>query len=728
MRAAAPWALLLAGVLALPAAAEPTPSPTQEPEDPISVLVTQVLPRSPRPGGLVQVTGTLTNTGSETVRNLRVRLQVGDRVRYRSELAAADVDRPPTSLRLSAQPAANILEPGARTTFDLRTTVADLRLTRLGAYPLDVVARGDAGDGMSTLGLAPTWLPYFAGLNPRPTRVAVLWPLVDRPRRRPDGTLVDDDLAHTLSPSGRLGRLLAAARTAQVRQCEPPPAPATPPDEPPAPSPPLCDPVRVTFAVDPDLLETVEAMAQPYRVAKDDGTTEGRGSDAAASWRTGLLGLGLPGRVVALPYADVDVTALSRDDRTEEDITAAASLGAEVTRDLLRVAPLSDVAWPPPGPVTPNAANALALGGARAFVLDPTAFDDTGRAPFPTPGARTLFTTSATGTGLTGLVHEPTLSALVTGLPTLGHGPRVAEQRFLAEAAIISLEQPSVSRTLLLAPDRRADVDPVVAAAILRDLGRVPWLCPVSLASLADGSDRCQGDGPSGEPSRRGELRADVEDELDATFLSGVADDRELATQLADDIMSNDPSLAPEVARLKGTWRRLVARAESSAGRGDAERARADAALLHEEMQRRASGVVVRGGRSLLTSTKGTLSVSVENTLPVPVQVRVRFTSKTATLSAAETGLVTVQPGHAVQASVKAEAQRSGQFVVFAQVVDRAGRPFGDETEIIVRSTRFGRAALVVTFLGAGVLLVAAGYRLVRRYVRSRGGRAEEPA
>jgi hypothetical protein len=709
--------------LVVPAAGEPTPAPTQEPENPISVLVSQILPRSPSPGGLVQVTGHLINTGTKTVTDLRVRLQIGDRATTRSDLAAADADRPPTSLRVSVAPLVSSLRPGERTTFDVRTSVARLRLTRLGAYPLDVVARGNAGDGIDTLGLAPTWLPYFAGLRPRPTRVAVLWPLVDRPVRRPDGVLLDDDLAHNLSPAGRLGRLLAAARGAQEGQCEP--APAAPVGTPPAAttptaSTPRCDAVPVTFAVDPDLLETVEAMAGDYRVAKDRGTTEGKGKDAATAWRTTLLGAGLQSRVLALPYADVDVTALARSDRTREDVAAARSLGQEVVRDLLRVSPLPEVAWPPPGPVTPAAADLLALGGARAFVLDPSAYDDNGREPFPTPGATTLFTTSATGTPLTGLVHEPTLSTLVTGLPSLGLGSRVAEQRFLAETAIISLEQPARSRTMLLAPDRRADVEVGTATAALRDIGRVPWLCPVSVAALATGTDRCPGDAEPGKPGERGELRTDVDQELDSAFLSQVADDRDLATQLADDVMTNDPSLAPEVARLKGTWRRLVARAESSAGRDDVELARALAALLHDELQERVEGVVVRGGRSLLTSSKGTLSVSVENTLPVAVQVRVRFTSKTATLSAAETGLVTVQPGHAVQASVKAQAQKSGQFVVFAQLVDRSGRPFGDETEIIVRSTRFGRSALVVTFLGAAVLLVAAGTRVVRRYLRSR--------
>ncbi len=174
------------------------------------------------------------------------------------------------------------------------------------------------------------------------------------------------------------------------------------------------------------------------------------------------------------------------------------------------------------------------------------------------------------------------------------------------------------------------------------------------------------------------------------------------------------------MARTKERLRQAVARAESSAWRGNDAAAGTYAGLVHAEVARLRGKIVVRGGRVLLTSSKGTLQVSIENTLDVPVDVRVRFSSKTATLPVGETGLVDVTPGHAVQAGVKAEAQRSGQFVVFAQIVDRNGKPFGPEAEIIVRSTRFGRLALAVTAAGAGVLLVAAGVRIVRRALRSR--------
>ncbi|MDP9181295.1 MAG: DUF6049 family protein [Actinomycetota bacterium] len=699
-------AAALAVLLAAPAGAEPSPSPSPEPEDPIRVGVSQILPRSPQPGGVVEVSGTLRNTGSVPVTDLRVRLQVGDRISTRGELQQADKDRPPTTARVSAQPVLGTLAPGQTTAFRVSTSVRELGLSRLGVYPLDVVARGNAGDGLDNLGLTPTWLPYFGGHAPRPTRVAVVWPLVDVPHLRPDGTLLDNDLAALLAPTGRLGRLLDVARTAQVPSCEPA---AVGRGGTPDPAPTRCEPVLVTFAVDPDLLEAAQTLAA--------GKTAGAAT--ATAWLDGLRSAGLSGRVLALPYADPDVSALARDSRTKDDVANASALAAEAVFQILRTTPETAVAWPPAGPVTPAAADALAVSGARAFVLDPSAYDDSGRPEGDTPSAHALFTTSATGAELEGLVVEPDLSDLLTQATTFG--ARVAEQRFLAETAIIAAQKPGVSRTLVLAHPRRSTV-PGAAREELRDLGRVPWLCPVTLTAVATSTESCERESSRpGAPEDRGELRSDSSDELSPVYLSTVAADRDRATQLTEGVVSPALSVRTQVAALKGALRRAVARAESSVGRDDPEVASNAADLLHAEVEGLAGRVIVRGGRSLLTSTKGTLSVSIENTLPLPVQVRVRFTSKTATLSKAETGLVTVQPGHAVQASVKARAQRSGQFIVFAQLVDPAGDTFGPEAELIVRSTRFGRLALALTIAALVVLLAAAAIRIVRRVRAARG-------
>jgi len=715
---------LLAGALlgTAPATAAPSPSPTPEPEDPIRVVVTDILPRNPRPGGAVQVLGVLRNTGSREITDLRVRLQVGEAIQFRGELHNADADRPPTSLRVGTRPVLRSLAPGAATRFDLRATVGELGLREVGVYPVDVVARGNAGDGLDSLGIAPTWLPWFGTVSPRRTRVAVVWPLTDVSHRNVDGTLRDDELARSLDEKGRLHGLLTAAHNALVPRCGPGVARTPGPPEPP---PARCEPVPVTLAVDPSLLETVSRMTEPYTVRDEDGDEkDGTGVAAATTWLTRLRTGGLLNTVLALPYADPDVTALSRgeDARNREDLVSAAELGTEVMRTVLDVTPDPLVAWPPPGPVPPAAADALALTGARAFVLDPEAYDEAEPATSRTPSARSVYTTSRTGLNLDGLVVEPELSNLLAARDP--GGARLAEQRFLAETAIVALEAPGVSRTLVLALPRGTTVDPVAASEKLRDLGRLPWLCPVDLRAAAGGNERCPDEAPSDdvpEPVTRGDVRTDTTGSLSASYLARVTADRDRAEQLTESVLSQDATVRDEVATIKGRLRRAVARAESSTGRTEPETARLDARALRDEVDRLTGAVVVRGGRSLLTSSKGSISVSVENTLRVPVQVRVRFTSRTATLTDAETDLLTISAGHAVQAKVQAQAQRSGQFVVFAQVVDRTGRPFGPETELIVRSTRFGRLALAVTVAAFGVLLVAAGVRIFRR---ARGARA----
>ena len=69
--------------------------------------------------------------------------------------------------------------------------------------------------------------------------------------------------------------------------------------------------------------------------------------------------------------------------------------------------------------------------------------------------------------------------------------------------------------------------------------------------------------------------------------------------------------------------------------------------------------------------------------------------------------------------TVKADGLRSGKFPVDVQMVDQAGHPFQRPAQVVVRSTRYGRLALGVTFAAAAVLVLAAGFRLVRRALRT---------
>jgi hypothetical protein len=727
-RAVAVLALLtLTTPTTTPAAADPTPTPSAlPPESPLQVVVTTLLPRAPQPDDAVEVQGFIRNVGTQPVTRMVVRLRVGDRVRTRGGLHEADTDRPLTTYRANTTVELGSLSPDAQVRFDIRTDVNALGLSGLGVYPLDVEARGNVGGGSERLGLTPTWLPFFGGDPVQRTRVAVVWPLVDEPRQDVDTTLRDDELATSLSSQGRLGRLLAAARAAEVRDCQ---GPAHKRNGTVTPAPTRCETTHVTYAVDPDLLFAASTMTSPYKVRAGSKTVPGTGEAAATAWVASMREGAARSKVLALPYADPDITALTRSGGFNDDVARAALLAVTEVRDTLSVEPLENAAWPPAGPVTSAATDALALVGARAFVLDPSAYGQPDSEPDRTPSARTVLSTSSAGTTLEGLVTDTYLSDLVAGGLAQDLGPRIAEQRFLAETAIIAAEAPGLSRTLVIAPERRGDVVVGAAAAALRDLGRVPWLCPVSLAAVAAGNERCAGRPgvKSPAPVDRGPLSTARTGELPQAYLYGIGQDRDQASQLTDAVLSDRPAVQQQVAAIKTRLRRAVARAESSAWRIHPAVGRATAAALHREVRKLVDKIRVYGGQVLLTSTSGTLQVSLENRLDVPVVVKVGFEAPGDALVRTETGLIEVTPGNAVPASVHAVTQKSGQFVVTAQIYDREGKPFNPgppgmasgTAEVIVRSTGYGRLALAVTAGGAGVLLVAAGVRIVRRALSS---------
>jgi hypothetical protein len=61
-------------------------------------------------------------------------------------------------------------------------------------------------------------------------------------------------------------------------------------------------------------------------------------------------------------------------------------------------------------------------------------------------------------------------------------------------------------------------------------------------------------------------------------------------------------------------------------------------------------------------------------------------------------------------------------------MIDRAGKVFRGNSQVLVRSTRYGRLALGVTFAAAAVLFLAAGARIMRRAHRKSAADAGETA
>ena len=738
-------AVVAAGAFALAAPLLVAPSHAQDPvavvpdacertseESPVLVEVTTLLPRAPaRPDQPFQISGRLLNCGEQALDLLQVRLAVGGVLRTRGELQRADEEPVLGSTRLSAPAAIEELGPGQSTEFDLRLLVEQLGLGRsLGVYPLAVQARARYGNDRTrtSVGLASTFVPWFPDGPPAPTRVAWLWPLVDEPRRAPSEVMLDNVLDQLVSPGtdgaprGRLQELLVAAREGAKGACD---QTATPPEGTPRDPITPCrgESVPLTYGVDPSLIYSVEAMVRPYSVLVRGDKVDLPASDNAEQWLVSMRAAARESDILALPFGDPDVVAMSQAGLgLRDDVEALRKLGQLETSELLGVEPLSSVAWPPPGPLTP-ALDVLVGSPATAVVLDVAALPPASAARNRTPNARVELP-SRIGT-ITGLVVEDVLADLVEPETTGWQGPRLAEQRFIAETALIAADRPSESRTLLIAPRRTADVVPAVAAAMIADTGRLPWLCPVSLEDVAAGREQCA-TLPDEQPPAAAEPRqdpvgeatspADRDGTLSPTLLEDLARVAVATEQFTEAVLvdGTDKHAATEQRLL-----RARGRAASAAWRDQPAAGRRLLELLEEDVRQLRGQVRLIGRPVLLTGSSGTIELAVENRLDQAVTVGVRLDeTSSARLTSSATGVQVIPPGNATPIRVEVEPRTSGRFVVEATLVDEEGRAFGEQVQLDVRSTQYGRVALAVTGVAAAVLLVAAGARITRRAMR----------
>nr|WP_275586001.1 DUF6049 family protein [Geodermatophilus sabuli] len=716
----------MAGLLAAPlvalapaaAAAPGEPAPVAEDDAgdatrPVQVDVTRFEPRVLSPGAVVTVAGTLTNTGTETLAGLDVRLQRGDLLDSRAELLATDADPDPTTaVTTPFQEVPGELGPGDSTSFVLTTDTGTLQVDQEGVYPVLLNLNADGPDGeRRRVGELSTFLVQPPAQPAAPTSVAWLWPVVERTHRDAAGRFVDDELAAAVSPEGRLDRALAVVE--RLPQTAPPeggePRPSVP----------------VTLAVDPALVEELALMAEgPYDVAGREGA--GEGTDEAAAFLDRLRAVAADHPVVALPYGDVDTDALTAaglaevvtrslpagsppDDGSDED--ASAVLGADVLSDALGVTARTDLAWSVGGAVRPDSLATLRAGGIDRVVLTPDGLTDGTTALGLDGGSAAARTTVPTPDGpVDALVADSGLSGLV-GASSGAPGGTGAGQRYLAELALLAMDggvDPAAGQTVLIAPPREVDADPAGVSEMIAASAQVPWLRPATVVQLAEGPSVDTGE--LAAPADPGGLAA--EGLADVSAAVAVRDD--LASAVVD-----DP--AATLARYDAA----VSRSASAAWRDDPEAFRSAAADLRatlEQVRGQVGLLAPADGTYSLASTDAPLVLTVQNDLPFAVRVQLRVQTRGNALTVADVGEQVLAPDQRTTVEVPTEVRQSGRFGVVATLTTPAGGVLGEQVELQVRSTAYGTISLLITIGAAALLGLLFLRRLVRFVLRRRAG------
>ncbi|KQS58321.1 hypothetical protein ASG36_09510 [Geodermatophilus sp. Leaf369] len=729
-------ATLLPGLPASAAPARPSSTPASSAptgssvaERPVDVTVTRLEPRTVTPSATVQMSVSLVNDGDDTLTDLSLRLQRGDRLTTRQALTE-DLATPSTggAAQAAFAPVPGELEPGDSIAFTYTATAADLQLTEAGVYPVLVNVNGTRAGLVERVGELSTHLVVQPdvlqpGQPTSRTTVAWLWPLTDRPHRDAQGAFTDDDLAAEVSADGRLDRMLDV-----VEQL--PDGGTT---------------VPVSLAVDPALVEELAAMRGGYTV---DGET-GAGSAAAADWLDRLRALAAVHPVIALPYADVDADALQAaglagaltrslpgtpegtavqptdaggdpaatptvapDPEPVEPATTGA--GAQLLADELGVTPRTDLAWPAEGAVRADTLATLQAGGVDQLVLSADGYTDAAAAlggTGETAAARVPVDTASGET--TTLVADPALSEVVATAETTAGGPRVAEQRYLAELGVLTDQlatvDPAVAQTVLVVPPRDLEADPDWATAMMADTVTQPWLAAASVEQLAEGPVAAAGD--LVDPAAADQLSGPPLADLAAAV--GIRED--VAAAVVGDA---DTALAGYDA--------AVSRASSSAWRGEPDGFAAAAADVLDTLtglRGQVSLLSPADGAYSLASSDAPLVLTVRNDLPFAVTVRVALTSRgNVGFSSGEVPAATVEPQSRTTVTVPTQVRQSGSFQVVAMLTTPTGGPLGESVQMRVTSTAYGPITLAITIGAAALLGLLFLRRLVLFVLRRRRG------
>lgn len=670
----------------------------------------------------ISVTGTVRNVGDRPVHDIEVRLQSGEPLRSGQRLLAdlAGVEDPDRAMSLF-QPVTDVLQPGQSTRLRLRVPVAQLRMSEPGVYPvlININGRPDYG-GPARLIAVNTLVPVHgrgqrAAGTPLPT--TLLWPIAELQPRLVGTTangqplLSDDQLARSLAPGGRLYGLVDAVKQAEQRH----PGVLTG----------LC------FAIDPDLVDTVQAMASGYRVRTAGGDKPGKGQQVAQGWLAELRGVTAGQCTFSLPFADADLAALARagvvgleQEAVSSQVVASALPQAEV---------LPHVVWPIGGTLDQRTLSDLADAGNATVLVDPQALDNAASTgPLPISGAspaRAVELDPLVSAALGGLSPHVDLApgARPLSIPA-AVVPGLAAQSGLAALAYraeFDSEDPGTAGTTLIAPPHRWDVREDQLRSLLQamvGLIRAGAVAPQSMAQLLQAPSS---EAPASLVYSPEAAAKEIPPDITEAIARANAHQRDLIGAMRTD---NAARIEPVqvTAGIRTALLRATSGAWRDAGRHAAQRARDDALARLDKLTGQVA--VASPGRPIsLASSDSPLPVTIVNDLPAGVTVHLNLSAKG--------GLQLTQPADQMVPAksqrtvyVKTRVLRSGHFAVDVSLTTPSGATqFGTPTRLRLTSTAYGTITLVVTGTAFGLLILLAGRRIYRRVRQHGSGAHTEP-
>ena len=652
----------------------------------LTISVDGVSPSYATPTATITVRGTVTNDTGSPVTGVQVQLlssslYFGTRSAMDSYAAGHD-----TLLNLAPEGTAvtlpGTLHSGRTARWSASFPAASAGYPQFGVYPLAAQAESAVG---SPLAISRTLLPYWPGSGAaKPLSVAWIWPLIDAPQQGMCGaTLATNSLAGSLAAGGRLGTLLDVGQQWAAQD-------------------------DLTWAVDPALLSDVKVMTGKYGVGGSSTCTDRQyepASVAAAQWLSLLSDSTATEPMFFTPYADADVAALTRAG-LEQNTRTAYRLGQSVAATILSRSSSAPVAWPADGAANASTLTSLAHdGGASTVVLN------SGQLPSSDGQYDNALNATTAGDGTTMgvlLADSGITGVLGSASATSSAGAQFASaQDFLADTAMILAEAPNLQRSVVIAPPRHWDPSAAEAGALLSMTYSAPWLHKTDLSSLATAAGRlsAKAKAPAGTPS--GALSAGYTDQIAAVDASAALY-KDLLYQPGPNVLNSvDAAVA---ATTSAAWRGRGA----PAGQQVLNNVRGNLGKKEQAV------TIITGKKILLAGTSGTTPVSVQNLLPVAVQVRVVATPSDASQLSVGKFVDLLQVPSKKTGTVRVPLHSSAitTTTMQLQLQTEDGSPLTWTSQSLsVQATRYGRALLVLIAAALGVLVLTSMARWIRRWL-----------
>lgn len=756
-------ARLLVAVIALLLAVAPAAAPPAARAQPAAVPFLRVQIDTITPelvtttsDPVVTVTGTVDNVGDRPVRDVVVRLERAEAVTSSSALRtdlSGNVDQyqPVADFITVAPELARGQKVPFRLAYPLRSEMgASMRIDAPGVYPLMVNVNGTPDYGAAARLDDSRFLLPIVGVPPqggqegeatagellgsavppdttRPVGLTVFWPLADRPRLAagaPGGTtpvrLIDDELATSLAPGGRLDTMLTAADFATSPQVDP-----------------GGDVTRaLCLAVDPDLLVTVNAMTTGYVVndAADAGpgtpTHPGAGQQAAIDWLARLRTLAQRMCVAPTTYAQADLDALNR--VADPGLSTIATTGAGAIVDqILGVSAIRGVSLVGDGPLTASAVRLLSARGPTVAI---------GAAPLLGPGetasgtAETADTTPVRYTAnVVAAPFDPAVGAALAGLGPTPESPSyldpsldfavkqdsAAARRQVAIASLLwrSLRPETTPRAQIVMPPLMWNLTPQDAQAMLTSVAtsiRAGLATPRPLPALIFEANSAAPeaplpDGPLGNP--RGRFDDGVVTGIGATTgrLWG------LTAALTADERTGLTGIQYTAPLREDLLRALSLSIPPDARNGLAQQRLTTVGRTVEDLFR-AVTIVNPGGSYTLATERSPLPLALRNDLPVPIRVRLDIDAPPG-MTVTDMGEIVLPPGF-LPLKVPIEVHFTQRVAVDVALRTAEGLPLGEPVRLSVHSNAYGKVLFFITLSAGAVLVLLVGRRLWHRFRR----------